>query len=187
MRPRLVLAVLACAATLAAACASSPPVAPDATGAADLAPFPYTAAQIRDATPAGRTYVFRMAQGDEVVLRTIRFMAVDAEGAETLATLADLTGAPVAEPARQRVSWDELRQHASYPRATTTLSDATVTVPAGTFACRRYVVQIGSDEQIVVDFAHDLPGAPVSLVDVKAGAEVLRMTLERHEVAAATP
>ena len=41
---------------------------------------PFTAAQIRDATKAGRTYVYRIElPGSPVVLRTMLFGKVDAE------------------------------------------------------------------------------------------------------------
>lgn len=171
--------IAACALALAlTACASAPTPAPVAE---DLAPFPYSAEAIRDASPEGRVYVFRLAQGEQVVFRTVRFAEVDAEGAAMVATLTDLTGAAAAPPTRERATWTELQAHASYPRASTTVTDATVTVPAGTFACRRYTVESADGDQLVVDFAVDLPGAPVSLVNTRGGVEVLRMTLERHE------
>lgn len=180
MRHRFALALAALVGLAALyACASTP--APDTAPPEALAPFPYSAEQIRDATPLGRTYVFKMTRGDEVVLRTMRFTAVDAEGATMVAAIADVTGAPVAPPEESRATWEELQHHASYPAAATVVSAATVTVPAGTFACQRYTVRVGEDEQLVVDFAVDLPGAPVSLVDTVGGVEVMRMTLERHE------
>src|SRR5262249_4150975 len=73
-------------------------------------------------------------------------------------------------------SWEELRKHAEFPAAATTLDDATTTTPAGTFACKRYVVRDG-DEVSTFYFAPSLPGPPVLFFTDKNGTRVMTSTM----------
>lgn len=86
------------------------------TACATLATPPFTAEQIRDATPAGRTYVWRIeAGGKPAVERQLVFTEVDAVGATTVATmLAD--GRPVGEPSESQTAWVEFVGHATYAK-----------------------------------------------------------------------
>jgi hypothetical protein len=134
-------------------------------------PTPYTAAQIRDATRAGRAYTWRVeVNGKPALERTVTFTQVDADGAELVSD-----GSP------RRVSWEELRQHAEFPRASVTTRDEKVTVPAGSFDCVVYVVDGADGEASTFYFAKELPGAPVLFFTQKGGERLMTSTLIKYE------
>lgn len=144
--------------------------APDAAGA-DVYPTPYSAEQIRDATRPGRAYTWRVeASGKAAVERTVAFTHVDAEGAEL-----------ASDGVTKRVTWEQLRQHAAFPRALVTTREETVTVPAGTYACVVYVIAgPAAGETSTFYFAKGMPGAPVLFFTDRAGARQLTSTLVRY-------
>ena len=185
---------------LAAACApAAEPVAPRATPSAppaeppaaaapaepQTAPTPYTAAQIRDATRVGRTYEFVIERPDgPPTRRRMVFVAVSSQHATIESTLLDAKGAVSGPVERTESSWEELRDHAKYPKATTTIDTATATTPAGTFPCHRYTVvenAEGGETRTIACFADDLPGPPVELRKEIGGKMVMTMTLLRHD------
>ncbi len=153
-------------AALAGACAST---GSDAALAA--LPTPYTAEQIRDATPAGTTIAYRMVIGDGVSIQTMRFVTVDADGTtfETSTTAED--GTELAPTQTATAGWAELRDHAAFPLGAAR-TRATVTVPAGTYEVWRYTVPGDNGVTEVYDFGVDLPGPPVR-VETRSGGEVL--------------
>jgi hypothetical protein len=135
-----------------------------------MAPTPFTAAQIRDATKAGRTYRFREeAPGQEPGEWTLTFVKVDKAGAEIA------TG----DKPPTRVTWEQLRRHAEFDAKSVTTRDERVTVPGGTFDCVVYVVQ-KKDETSTYYFAKTLPGAPVLYFTEKAGERTSTSTLLEH-------
>jgi hypothetical protein len=168
----LVLLALACGASASPARAPEPEAAaaPEAASV-DTYPTPYTAEQIRDATRPGRAYTWRVEEsGKAAVERTIAFTLVDAEGAE-------ITRDGVAK----RVTWEELRKHAEFPRALVTTREETVTVPAGTYDCVVYVVaDPAAGETSTLYFAKAMPGAPVLFFMERAGVRQMTNTLVRH-------
>jgi hypothetical protein len=180
---RLVLCffLCGCASTSGAPPATPvPPEEPSAGSAAEPALRPFTAEQIRAATKPGRTYEFKLeAAGQPAMLVHIEFVEATAEGAVTESTTFDAAGAPLGAPERGTATWDELVQHASYPKASTVISEDDVEVPAGKFRCALYTVSEG-DTLTRVYFARELPGAPVLLVSEKDGKPVKTMTLMRH-------
>jgi len=201
---RACAALAAGAALLATACGSTspkpvapaplaaPPIAPAPAsgarpaGADETAPTPYTAAQIRDASRAGRTYVYRIeAPGAAPRTTTITFLKVTPEEAETRSTTVDeKTGAAVQPEKESRATWDELRRHAEFPRAATTITDETITVPAGTFDCKVYAVverKEANAPHMRFYFAKAMPGAPVLITIDKGGARVHTQTLLVHK------
>lgn len=135
---------------------------------------PYTAEQIRAATRPGRTYTWAVQLADgPAVRRVIRFTAVDEERATFVAETADADGKnPKADPPEQ-ATWEELRQHAEFPRMFVTVSEEKVEVPAGTFDCLVYTVKAatrdGAEEKLTFWFATELPGPPVKLVVTRDG------------------
>jgi hypothetical protein len=157
----------AAAGTPAAPQAAEAAAPPDATSY----PTPYTAEQIRDATRPGRSYTWRLEEsGKPPVERTVEFTRVDAEGAELRR-----------DGAARRVTWEELRKHAEFPRALVTTREETVTVPAGTYDCIVYVVNDrAAGETSTFYFAKTMPGAPVLFFTEKAGARLLTNTLVRY-------
>lgn len=171
------LALLHVALALAGAAGCRSGAADDATapaaaagGAEALAPVPFPAERIRTATDAGRTYVFAVTTPDgQTAQRRLRFTAVDAEGGTLESALLGPDGAPFGEPQARRVTWTELEGHAHFPAAATTVTEESVTVPAGRFDATVYTVR----EEGKVSrywFAKDLPGAPVRMVEESAAA-----------------
>lgn len=162
-----------------AASASAPLPVPDPE--ADKAPTPYTAAQIRDASKAGRTILFVMESPPKPSLRRrMRFLAVDDERATIANETLDDTGKPLGAAETATSTWEELRKHASFPKASTTIVDAVAEVPAGSFPCKRYTVLEGT-KKTTACFANDLPGPPVELIVEDDGKLVISMELVKNE------
>jgi hypothetical protein len=146
----------------------------------EMAETPYTAEQIREATRAGRTYVFAItAPGAPATRSTMRFMAVSPEGALIESEQADADGKNARSEPAEHVSWEDLRRHAEFPRAAVTRSEAKVTVPAGTHDCFVYTVKL-PEQTSTFHFAKTMPGAPILVVTEKGGQVVRRMELLSH-------
>ncbi len=178
---------LALCALLLAACASSPPPAPaaarsaamTAAPAADIADPPFTVEQIRAASPAGRTIDFQItAEGAPAVRRRMRFTAVSPTEAEVEISIRDDKDQPVGTPQVGKSTWAELHAHAHFPRASTVVAEESVTVPIGTFTCRKYTVTHAEVSPPRIDrfwFATDLPGPPVQF-STEVGGKVVMLT-----------
>ena len=112
------------------------------------------------------------------------FVAVTEQRATFESTNYDAKGA-AGRPERSEASWEELRDHAKYPKTATTIDTATATTPAGTYACHRYTVvepgDGGQETRTIAYFADELPGPPVELRKEVAGNLVMIMTLLRYE------
>lgn len=149
-----------------------------------IAEVPFPAARIREATPAGRTYVFRFEEdGSERYERWV-FERVDERGFSFRSTPVDRDGQPVGEPEVSEGTWDELEAHAHFPAARTEITNAMLTIPLGAFRCRLYTVTGEEDGRSVVSrywFATDLPGAPLRMVREVDGEQVAAMMLVGHE------
>ena len=142
-----------------------------------IAPLPYTGEQIRVANPAGTVIPFRVEEaGKPTTIQVLRFVSVDEQGADVEVSLRDETGAPIGDPKRNRATWDELRRHAAFPSAATTIEDGTADTPAGTFASKIYTVKRnGAVERFY--FAVDRPGPPVLFTTEQDGKRVKTSTL----------
>ena len=142
---------------------------------------PFSAAQVRDATPEGRQYRFRIEQpGKPPFIQVLEFVDVDEHGA-TLRQRSMAQGAPpdAGETAQARVSWAALESHGRSPLGTTRVSVERITVPAGTFDCLRYTIRKGAHVTRSW-FARVLPGAPIQQEVVNGDARTFRMTLLAH-------
>lgn len=158
------------------------------SAASAIAPPPFTAAQIRDATAPGRTYVFEIAAGGGPAGRQrIRFLSADADGTTMSSVHLDAEGRPAGEPTKTDVTWADLVGHASYDKDATTIADDSVTVPAGSFETRRYTVDNGDGTRTTAHFAKALPGAPVSHIVTREGVVVSRMVLVEHRAGRRAP
>lgn len=200
--------VLGVATSLAGACGGAPDVAaptspiaapadtssgkPTAGSSAaeapvEMAPPPYTAEQIREATRAGRTLVFAItAEGAPAKRRTTRFVAVDPDGAQIETETADADGKNAVTGPLERATWEDLRKHAEFPRAAVTVTEARVKVKAGEFDCAVYTVK--DDRGVTtLHFAKELPGPPVLFVTERDGKVVSRSELVEHRAGGATP
>ena len=151
----------------------------------EIAPRPFTAEQIRGATDAGRTYVYRVQQGDgAAALRTLTFTRADDVSATLHASTASTEGEALDEPTDEELTWDQLVAHAAWPKAATEISAARVAVLAGTFDAKLYTVrEVDDDGAEVVTrawFATALPGAPVRFEQVRSGVMLFTMELVEH-------
>lgn len=144
----------------------------------EFLPTPYTSEQIRAAHPAGAFHVYRVERTSEApVVETMRFVQVDEKGAMVESDTADANGHALS-PIRSSIStWEGFRDHARFPAATARRERAEVEVPAGSYACWLYVVDVGDGSVSRYWFADEEPGPPVLLeVDV-GGTVVYRMAL----------
>jgi hypothetical protein len=142
-------------------------VTPKAPGAdphqlsADDLPTPFSAAEIRDGCPPGRTLRFRMERpGQDPVVRVSRYAETDTDSAVQESWTEDLEGRRLSDPKLERSTWLELQEHASFPRATTVRTEEELEIPAGRFACLRYT-RTDPDAIWRFWFALELPGQPV--------------------------
>lgn len=131
--------------------------------AVELAPFPFTAEQIREGCPLGRSILLKVTLAGEVRWQRMTFVEVDEEGA----VIEGVEWADGEEPGpveAGRSSWVELRDHASFPADTTELvANKLVEVPLGSFSTSLYkTARDGKVDQLF--FAAELPGPPVRMV-----------------------
>lgn len=141
---------------------------------------PFSAAQVRDATPPGRRYRFKVTPaGQPTQFQVIEFIEVNAQNAKMRQRALDAAGQPTGDEVITLVSWEELESHGRFPAAQTRIAPERIKTPAGEFDCWRYTVT--RDDEIVRSwFAHDLPGAPVKQEVSKRGLQLLRMELVDH-------
>lgn len=71
----------------------------------DTAPTPFSTAEVRAGSPAGRTVVVRVEDGDGVCHRMSRFVEVDDGGALYQRADCESDGTVVGEVAGSRVTW----------------------------------------------------------------------------------
>ena len=147
----------------------------------ELAAPPYTAEQIRDATRMGRTYTFLMQELDKPdTYMRLAFIEVSDDGATIERTILGADGKAEQGTMRVESTWDELVAHASYPAASTDITEETVDTPAGSFECFVYSVTVDSADGKLwthVYFAKSMPGAPVLLIVEIDGRWSSTMTL----------
>lgn len=168
----------------ALACACASPSDTEARGGSSasmdesIAPRPFTAAEIRDANPAGTVLVFRLSpQGQPEMRQRFEFHETDGEVVRMGGRTIDAAGAVLQSEPAAPVSWVELRDHATFPADATVLDEVQVEVPAGAFRCKRYTVTRPDGQVEVFHFADDRPGPPVLMTIAAGGAEVFRMEL----------
>ncbi len=147
----------------------------------DHAPTPFSAAEIREGCPNGRTTKYRIEMaGKPGVFQVSTFVNGDREATSFEAITLDMKGKQVGEKQTARAKWEELQAHASFPQAMTRISTESHTTPAGTFDCWLYVVtseKEGKKEVKRFWFAKSLPGPPICCEQTVNGNRVFRMTL----------
>lgn len=169
----------------ASAPTKAPPKVVEKPADGATAPVPFTAERIREATPKGRTYRFQVGgPGDAPMTLTMRFVEVGPEKAVLETTMLGADGKPLAEAKRQDTTWAQLENHAHYPAAATVITPEKVTVPAGTYAAKKYTVtekdEDGTRRVTQAWFADDLPGAPVKFIVERDGRPAATMILLEH-------
>lgn len=139
----------------------------------DLAPTPFTAAEIRAGCRVGNVIELLVeGDGEEPYRRYNRYVACDEEGA-TLER-----GRAGGDVESRRVTWAELQAHAAFPAAVTTIENDTIETPLGTLDCLRYTVSAG-DDVTVFWFAPAYPGMPVRIRDQENGRTVTTTMIAR--------
>jgi hypothetical protein len=147
----------------------------------DHAPTPYTAEEIRNACPEGRTDTLRIERGKETWTHTMTFLKCDAEGTDVESTniLADGT----TKTTKDRLTWVDFQAQASFPEIDTKITDETIETPAGKFECRVYTVRKREGDPAVfrLYFAKNLAGHPIKMTIEEDGKATLTMTLVEHK------
>ncbi|MFT6820497.1 MAG: hypothetical protein ACJATT_004325 [Myxococcota bacterium] len=144
------------------------------------APMPYTVGQLSAFNQEGRTYVFRIESlAAPAMRRTMRFDAVDAEGAWVVSTIAPWTpeDAPV-NTTRAYQSWEELQSHAAYPVSETARTWSSVELPTGSVQCVLYTVQESDSRVTKSCFNLDTAGPPIYSAQFNGSTPVFSMTLQ---------
>jgi hypothetical protein len=153
---------------------------------ADHLPTPFTAAEIRDATLPGHTLRLRVeVQGQEPILRATRFVETDDQGAVQEFRRFTPKGEPLDEPVRRRSSWLDFQRHASFPAATTSVSEEPIELEFGRFDALHYMA-VDGDRVEHYWFARSLPGMPVKTEDWEGGRLQSSMTMIAHSSGAPT-
>lgn len=149
----------------------------------DHAPTPFSAEEIHQGCPDGRTTRYRIeAHNRPVMYQVSIFLNGTAEGTAFRAWQENEQGQPVGGPMESKATWEELQAHASFPAADTRITTEIFTTPAGTYDCWLYEVTAEKDNQRQVSrfwFARSLPGPPVCFEKTVDGQMVYRMTMLR--------
>ncbi len=147
----------------------------------DHAPTPFSAAEIRDGCPDGRSTKYRIeTAGKPVTYQVTTFINGDRESGGFQSATMDAEGKQVGKPQTARAKWSQLQAHASFPEAATRISSESYTTPAGTFDCWLYVVtgeKEGKKDVQSFWFAKSLPGPPIRFLQTVDGKQVFLMTL----------
>lgn len=184
-------------AALLAACgpggeSSPPPAAPTAVAAGAtpppeeapvpaMHPTPFTADQIRDAMPVGTTLRFQRETPDGTGYQTWTVNAVTPTHGTISFQPEAAEGTPLGQASEQTSAWTELRDHALFEVANTTVTDEPVTTEPGAGPGRVYLRTQESRKGPQVSRMHfslSLPGPPVHMTTGPAGEEpTMTMTL----------
>jgi hypothetical protein len=141
------------------------------------APTPFTADEIRQGCPAGRTIRLRVdVPGETSFHRVSRFVEVDEAGATLERSRRSLEGDPLGEADVGRVTWRELQAHASFPAERTTIESERIETAIGELDCLRYTVREGPTEDVFW-FARDLPGMPIQYLTREDGRVVSTVSI----------
>ena len=125
------------------------------------APTPFTAEEIRDGCPTGRTIRLLVeSDDDEPLVRVNQFVECDADGATIERWRMTADGEPLGPAEKERATWAQLQAHASFPADQTTIALDTIETPIGELECRRYTVRDGASLHTFW-FATTSPGMPV--------------------------
>jgi hypothetical protein len=136
--------------------------APESVTRSVILEQPFSAEEIRDEWVEGfRVRIRRWTPAAEA-FEQWTVVAADWEGVEIESVAVDAEGEVIGPPSRQRSSWGELRDHASFPADGATRQRVSRETPLGTREGWLYVV--GNPAGSTVSeffFAEALPGAPV--------------------------
>ena len=137
---------------------------------------PFTAAEIADAMPAGT--VIDMEQATPTARGGLRWTVVEADDDGCVIEYAALNdnGHAIALTQRKRHGWNELREHASYPAATSTVENDRRLTPLGLLDGRLYTMNDPQKGTVTrVFFSPMYPGPPVWMEVTRGGSMVSTM------------
>ena len=143
----------------------------------DHAPTPYTADQIREQCRDGYVVRHRIEQGGKTSVSTTRFEKGDLEGCTVVHEERSLDGT-LLRSTEQRDFWKDMRAHASFKSANTTIESWLGDTWLGPRYGWLYTVRDADNPASVQRFVflHDLAGPPVEMVVEMDGRVVYRMT-----------
>ena len=123
---------------------------------------PFTADEIRDEWVEGFRLLIRRTTPVAVKIERWTVISADDEGAEIEYAILDEDN-NVSESAVRGTTWVELRDHASFPAATTTREWVTRSTGLGTYD--GWLYRVAGDSGVVEEyfFVPSLPGAPVEM------------------------
>jgi hypothetical protein len=109
-------------------------------------------------------------------------VASDAAGVEIEYVKLDESGEATGTRRTERADWVELRDHATFPAATSTLQEVARETALGTLDGLLYTVKDENHGRVTeFFFAKSLPGAPVHMRAVQAGELVMELNqIARH-------
>lgn len=140
-----------------------------------MVPTPFSATEIREGCPAGRTVVVRVEDDDGVRHRLSRFARVTHEGATYERADCDAAGVVAGEVAALPLTWLDLQAHASFPEAVTVRDAVDLEFDLGSEECWRYTVS-GEDDVTTFWFSRSRAGMPVKVTSQR-GAQLLSTTV----------
>ncbi len=146
-----------------------------------MAPTPFSAEEIRSASPEGRSWTFRRIGPDGAIgYAQTTFLEVDAMEARYRTEQRNASGDPIGDATVSTSTWEGFRQDAEFPAAVTTVEAETLDTDLGRFDVRVYRVSpdAASGPTRVFYFAAALPGPPIRVtVTMGGGPETVVMDM----------
>jgi len=144
-------------------------------------PTPFTAAEIRAASPRGHT-VRQLIEVDAEPPFTLgqEVVDLDDDGATRLVYGLAADGTRL-DPGYSRANWLDLQRHASMPIETTTVDEVVLESPMGSLDCLRYTRRDDGGVDVFW-FARSMPGMPVLTERIENGRVVKRVTMLVNEI-----
>lgn len=137
---------------------------------------PFTAEQIREEMIVGLRVMIRHTTPEEVSVELWNVVDADMEGVDLEVSQLNDQQEVIGEPAPQRALWTELRDHASFPAASSSRKWVTMDTDLGLHEGWLYTVE-GDAPGVINEFffSRDLPGAPLVMRVLRDGNEIFKM------------
>jgi hypothetical protein len=143
-----------------------------------MAPTPYSVDEIRAGNQMGTFYRYQLEKaGEPLRIKVLQFKAVTAETAEVQSLELDEEGREVRPAKIDKSTWDEIRRHAEFPRASLSIETGTIEVPAGKFDVDVYTVRTPKGDTMRFYFSKSYAGPPVLFSAERGGLRVMTQTL----------
>jgi hypothetical protein len=140
-------------------------------------PTPFTADDIRDGSPVGKTIRLLIeVEGQEPIVRVNLWIECDADGATVEKTRFSSAGDQLGPSETERSTWLELQTHASFRADVTTMERERIETPLGSLDCVRYTVVDGTSVDTFW-FWPSAPGMPVKYTSSEGGRVTSSVTM----------